>query len=249
MGQRHLRLVEVYEALIERTSKLLHEDCPRFRPVAGAYSPYGALFGFSSQLLEHMALKTLAPDAVTKFGLEDVFAEGDADKLAWVSGWRKLPHVPRDVLKLFEYPQPFAEEVFGRVEQALRRRVAGGGATAAARAGRLLVSAEDQLPVDSHAASIPELPAHYVLSSDAALVAAHRAEPCEETQLLHRRVEGELVVSYRTDGGWVAISKDILTEICGAGRDARIVGLPREAAAVLKLMCPHFVIEPPPAPS
>ena len=47
--------------------------------------PDGVLYGFSSDLIEHMAFKTLQPDAVTRFSLEDVFAGGDANtgKLAW----------------------------------------------------------------------------------------------------------------------------------------------------------------------
>ena len=112
MGQRHLQLVQEYETLIGRMAKPLYDDCPSFRPIDGAYSPYGVLYGFSSNLLEHMALKTLTPDAVTRFSLEDVFTDGDADKLAWVSGWRKLPHITRDVAKLFEYPQQFARGHF-----------------------------------------------------------------------------------------------------------------------------------------
>src|SRR6187200_478134 len=36
MGRRHVRLVQEYEARIDRVSKPLYEDCPRFRPVAGA---------------------------------------------------------------------------------------------------------------------------------------------------------------------------------------------------------------------
>ena len=76
MGRRHVQLLQEYEARIGRLSKPLYDDCPHFRPVAGAYSPYGVLYGFSSNLIEHMALKTLQPDAVTHFSLEDVFAGG-----------------------------------------------------------------------------------------------------------------------------------------------------------------------------
>jgi hypothetical protein len=61
----------------------------------------------------------------------------------------------------------------------------------------------------------------------------------EQKQLLERRLEGEFLLSYRTSGGWVAISKDILTEVLGAGRDVKITGLPPAAAGVLRLMCPH----------
>ena len=30
---------------------------------------------------------------------------------AWVSGWRKLPHLKPEVVKLFDYPQQFAEDM------------------------------------------------------------------------------------------------------------------------------------------
>ena len=64
MGQRHVQLLQEYEARIGRVSKPLSDDCSHFRPVAGAYSPYGVLYGFSTDLIEHMALKTSQPDAV-----------------------------------------------------------------------------------------------------------------------------------------------------------------------------------------
>jgi hypothetical protein len=84
---------------------------------------------------------------------------------------------------------------------------------------------------------IPDLPVKYIRSSDAQIVAAHQADSYEQTHLLNERQEGEFVLSYKTPGGWVAISKDILTEVLGAGHDAKIEGLPREAAGVLRLMC------------
>ena len=238
MGQRHRRLLDDYAELVGRASSALAHDCARFRPMAGRYSPYGVLFGFSSQLLEHMALKSLAPDAVTRFTLEDVFTSGDAAKLAWVSGWRKLPHVPREVTKLFDYPQQFAADVFERIERALRKRVAGSAAHAVAPNGRLLVlSGAD----DPKASSSPDLAIEYIVSSDRQRVIERKAVASDEAQLLHSRLEGELVVSYQTPGGWVGITKDILTEVLGSGRDAKIVGLPRQAAEVLKLMCPELV--------
>ena len=73
------------------------------------------------------------------------------------------------------------------------------------------------------------------------LVAERKALAYDDAQLLHSRTEGEFLVSYATTGGWVAVTKDVLTEVLGAGRDAKIVGLPREAARVLQLMCPDFV--------
>ena len=81
-----------------------------------------------SHLIEHMALKALQHDAETRFSLEDVFDDGDDDgntraaKLAWVNGWRKLPHIDREAQRLYDYPQQFAEDVYDRIESELKRR-------------------------------------------------------------------------------------------------------------------------------
>jgi len=224
-GQRHVQLLQEYAGLIGRLSQPLHEDCVHFRPVAGTYSPYGLIYGFSSNLTEHMVLKALEPDPVTQFTVEDVFSDGKADKLAWVSGWRKLPHIDPQVQRLFDYPQQFAEDMFNRIEHALRRRVADGGPDAVVQTGRLFVLPEEDLEADAKTALIPELPIRYIRSY-------------EESRLLHDRHEGMFLVSYETSGGWVAITKDLLTEVLGTGSDVKIVGLPRVAAGVLSLMCP-----------
>ena len=42
--------------------------------------------------------------------------------------------------------------------------------------------------------------------------------------------------------GWIALKKNLLAEVLGAGRDARIVGLPLDAAQVLRFMCTDLVI-------
>ena len=246
MGQRHVQLFQEYRARIGRVTKPLYDDCPSFRPIAGTYSPYGALYGFSSDLVEHMTLKAVQPEAVTHLSLEDVFVGGDANsgKLAWVTGWRQLPHLKPDVAKLFDYPQQFAEDIFDRIEDALRRRVADGEADAADHSGRLFVLPEDHQQADAKASLIPDLPIRYIGSSDAQIVAAGRAESCDEPRLLSDRREGRCLLSYKTPGGWVAMTKSILTEVLGAGRDVKIVGLPPAAMRALKLMAPHLVILP-----
>jgi hypothetical protein len=81
----------------------------------------------------------------------------------------------------------------------------------------------------------------YFVSSDPALIAAHQAESKDEGDLLHCRMEGEFLVSYQTAGGWAALTKDLLTDVLGAGRDARIT-LPRAPAQVLKLMCADLAV-------
>ncbi|HET9834270.1 MAG TPA: hypothetical protein VFP91_21250 [Vicinamibacterales bacterium] len=232
MGRRHVQLLQEYEARIGRASTLLAEDCPHFRPIEGAYSPYGVLYGFSSHLIEHMALKASQSDAATHFTLEDVFVGEDAngDKLAWVTGWRKLPHLKPEVQRLFDYPQQFAEDMFARIEHALRQRVSGNEMNVV-RTGHLFGLSSDA----------PDLPVRYIASSDRQLVAAQKAVACDESRLLSDRREGKHLLSYKTSGGWVAITKDILTEVLGAGQNVKIDGLPAAAAGVLGLMCRDLV--------
>ena len=239
MGRRHVQLAQEYSERIGRVAKALYDDCARFRPVAGTYSPYGVLYGFSTDLIEHMALKTTQSDAVTHFTLEDVFSGKDAnsDKLAWVNGWRKLPHLTREVATLFDYPQQFAEEIFERLTHALRR-ASNRETNAGAQTGRLFVFAEG----DSKASGIPDLPVAYIRSSDKQVVAAQQAESYDEALLLSDRREGRCLLSYRTPGGWVAISKAVLTEVLGTGHSVKIAGLPTEAAGVLNLMSPGLAV-------
>jgi hypothetical protein len=239
-GQRHVELLKEYAALVGRLIQPLHDDCPRFRPVQGGYSPYGVIFGLPSNLIENMALKAIQHDAETRFSLEDVFADdisGDgnigAAKLAWVNGWRKLPHIPGDVQRLYDYPQQFAEDIYERIAGELSRYESNADGQ---RTGRLhIVSGEDP-EADPKASAITELPARYFVSSDSQIVSANKAEPIEQAQLLAGRKEAHFLVSYETSGGWMALKKDLLTEVLGEGRDARVVGLPLEAAQVLRRM-------------
>jgi hypothetical protein len=234
LGQRHVQLLKEYGALIDGLIKSLRDDLPRFKPVDGGCSPYGVLFGLPSNLIEHMALKTLQRDAETRFSLEDVFDDGGEDrdsgaaKLAWVNGWRKLPHIDPEVQLLYDYPQEFAEDIYARIERGLRRRDSNAEVSDGSHTGRLYIVSGDD----------PEtVPARYFASSDRQIVAAHKAEPYDRAQLLRDRQEGHFLVCYETPGGWTALKKNLLAEVLGAGRDARIAGLPLDAAQVLRLMC------------
>jgi hypothetical protein len=233
IGRRHVRLLEEYAARMGRLAKPLHADCLHFQPIAGAYSPYGAFFGVSSNLLEHMALKS---EAVTRFSLEDVFTGGDADKVAWVDGWRKLSHVDREVQRLYAYSHPFAAQIFERIEHALRAHAA--GASAAPATGRLYAVST---PSDS---SLPELAARYLRSSDRGFVAAHKAQAQDEGELLADRLEGLFLVSYATPSGWLGVTKDLLTDVLGAGHDAKLAGLPIQAVETLQLMGRDLIVVP-----
>lgn len=236
LGGRHVQLLKEYGRLIDRLRSPLRDDLRRFRPVDGGFSPYGVICGIPSGLIELMALKTLQRDAETRFSLEDVFSDLDtsAAKLAWVDGWRKLPHIDREVQRLYDFPQRFAEDIYDRIEHELGRRDSNAGACL------YIVDPE----TDSKAAAIPELPARYVGSSDRQIVAANKAAPYDRAQLLQERREGHFLVSYETPGGWTALRKDLLTEVLGAGGDARIEGLPLDAAQVLRLMCADLVASP-----
>ena len=225
MGQRHVQLLNEYEARMSRLSTPLHEDCSQFRPVPGTCSPYGVLYGFASDLLEHMALKAVQPDAGARFSLEDVFVSGGSDKLAWVNGWRELPHLTPDVRRQFQYPQRFAEEIVDRVERALSTGGSAGEADAGVRTGRLFIARGDP---DSLPSQIPALPVQYIESAD-------------QAQVLADSREGRSVLSYNTPAGRVAISKAFLTEVLGEGRDVQVAGLPPAAVGTLKLMCCKLV--------
>ena len=242
MGRRHLDLFREYAQLIGKLAASLREDCARSAPQVGAYSPYGILFGFPSNILEHMALKSTQPGAESRFGIEDAFADGEAGdgRLEWVSGWRKLPHVSAEMQAMYEYPQQFAQEIFQRILEALRRcslREVPGNARAT---GRIFIAAPQEAPAGTSTAA-PELPSEYILASDRRLVDAGRARFCEADRLLHDRQEGEFLISYQTADGWVAITKDVLTEVLGAGSDALVCGLPVATAEAMKLMYPFLM--------
>jgi hypothetical protein len=244
LGERHVQLLKEYGALINRLIKSLRDDFQRFRPVDGGCSPYGVIFGLPSHLIEHMALKALEHDAETRFGLEDIFDDADtnAAKLTWVNGWRKLPHIDREAQRMYDYPQQFAEDIYDRIESELSRRASNAEACDGSRTGRLYIVSVDDPTTDSKASAIPELPGRYFGSSDRQFVTAHKAEPYDRAQLLAGRREGHFLVSYETPGGWIALKKDMLTEVLGAGRDARIVGLPPDAAQVLRLLCTDLIL-------
>jgi hypothetical protein len=238
MGRRHVDLVRAYAASMARLAPSLAQDCARIAPVPGAYSPYGVLFGFSSNLLEHMTMKALQPEAAHRFSLEDVFSDSapDAEKLAWVSGWRRLPHISPEIQKLYAYPQQFAEAIFARVVAALQARVGGAGH----QAGHLL------LPVggakDAAVGVVPgELPVDYIFSSDPDAAASGKATARDEARLLAERNEGEFLVSFQGARGWTALSKDLLTDVLGNGRDAAVRGLPTPAVQTLRLLYPGLV--------
>jgi len=228
VGQRHLQMLKDYRALMDRFIQPLRDDFPRFRPVDGHCSPYGVIFGLPTHLIEHMALKAVEHDAETRFSLEDVFNDEDPTgaKLAWVNGWRNLPHIDREVQRLYDYPQQFAEDVYDRIRSELTRRDF--------KTGRLYIVSGDA----PAAGQVSDQPADSFTLS----------QPYDQEHMLAGRREAHFLVSYETPDGWIVVKKELLTEVLGAGRDARIAGLPPHAAQVLRLMCTDLVISPPAPP-
>lgn len=238
-GRRHLALLQRYAGLLPSLLQPLLDDLQRSRHAAHDYLPQGALFGFSSNLLELMAFKTLQLDSELRYGLEDVFTPGDASKREWVNSWRRLPHVKPEVAQQYEYPQDFVDAMLTRVQRVLQQRLA--AEWTAPTAGRLqLLSQGAAWP--SALQQVQDLARPFVLASDAAEVATGRAAAMDAGDLQHCRMEGEFLVSYATTAGWVAIGKDLLTDVLGAGHDARLAGLPPAAANTLCLMCPALVV-------
>ena len=123
LGEQHRRLHARYAESIARLIPKLRDDLPRFRPVEGAYSSYGMLYGTPSNLVDLMAVKAAQHDAESRFSLEDVFNDsGDgAAKLAWVNGWRTLPHVNPETQRAFHLPQDFAQTVYERLVREFHR--------------------------------------------------------------------------------------------------------------------------------
>ncbi len=131
-----------------------------------------------------------------------------------MNGWRKLPHINSEIQRLYDYPQQFAEDIYGRIESEFKRHDS--------TTGHLYLST---------APTIPEVPARYLVSSGRN----------DRAQLLAGRREGHYLVSYETPAGWIALKKELLAEVLGKGRDARIAELPPEAAEVLRLMCTDLI--------
>lgn len=230
MGKRHLRLLEEYRILLAQLAPALLEDSRRCRPEAGAYAPYGALFGFASNILELLAFKTLVPEPVAPFSMEDAFSPGADDKRAWVNDWRKLPHVKPEVVAQYAYAEDFVQALHARIEAALEQRA---DAASGYPCGKLYINHN---PTGAAA-----LPIRHIVASASTWIEAGKATAQDAGNLLHCRMEGEFLASFETADGWVGVSKDLLTEVLGAGVDAALMDLPPATAALLAKMCPGLV--------
>jgi len=156
-----------------------------------------------------------------------------------VNGWRKLPHIDREVQRLYDYPQQFAEDVYGRIG------ASSGGAIKyeardGSRTGACISCPGTTLRLIRRRRRFRKA-GPVLRSSDRQIVAAHKAEPYDRRNCW--RAGGRAFpCQLRNAKRMIALKKNLLTEVLGAGRDARIVGLPLDAAQVLRLMCPDLMI-------
>ena len=173
-------------------------------------------------------------DSVWKMSLTMGRWDTSAAKLAWVNGWRKLPHIDREVQRLYDYPQQFAEDIYDRIERELRRSVAGmkNRASVYVRTALRLIRGRRRFR-NCRPGTSP---------LRTAVVAAHKAEPYDGRNCCASDGKGISlsVTKRRVDG--LHSRRTCSTEVLGAGRDARIAGLPLDAAQVLRLMCTDLAI-------
>ncbi len=134
-------------------------------------------------------------------------------------GERLVPHTDREVQRLYDDPQQFAEDIYDRIEQTVQKPDA------------CMSCPGTTLRLIPKASAIPEVPARYFGSSDRQIiVAAHKAEPYDRAQLLRsgggksisslvtKLVTRSPLTKRQADG---FPKKELLAEVLGAGRDAR----------------------------
>jgi hypothetical protein len=241
LGEWHIECLSRYGELIHRLAASLAEDAAAFQPAGNGYSPYGIAYGFSSDIIGNMALRTLIAKTPFDFSLEDAFvgSSNAEDKLAWTKAWKTGRRASGE-LAILEYSDEFAAQIYERMMGALRGRSAlGHGRDGSQRPrGRLFVLPKS-VEVESLADGLmPEgiVPAQEFVRSTADGYAMKNID--------HDRREGRCLVSYESDGEWVAISKSVLTYIMGQGKDALITDSPPRAVEVLRLTCPGVVVLP-----
>jgi hypothetical protein len=246
LGERYLRLVERFGALVGRLAGRLVDDADALAPSRGVYSPFGIAYGFCADILSNMAGAALVSQPAHVLSLEDVFASRGrlVDNLARARGWAALPRRPGE-REHWYHSMEWAEEIFARLVEALRAR-AGRPAepnASAIRSAHLFVRAGA-----GHAAEAPQgeaegpVSAHaFAMTTDPRLEAAGAGVLAPASQILNDRDEGRFLASVEVDGHWFAVSKILLTVVTAQGRDALISHVPPPAADILNLTCAGLV--------
>jgi len=184
---------------IRRVLKPLYEDCPVQAGLTAPILPTGLLWIFIATVGAHGAQIFDAPDPVTRFSLEDVFADGAADKLAWVSGCRNYRTSEGRGKGCSSTPSGSPRTVSIESTSAAQRRCRR-DAGAATRTGRLFIWSETirEQTRRLRCSGICRPNFRVVGQGDGG---PHKAQSYDQSQLLHSR-RGEFAVSYETSGGW-----------------------------------------------
>lgn len=236
LGDAHLERLSRYGELIARLASSLEDDALRLAPAPDGYSPLGIVYGFSSDILGNMAMRTLIAKSALAFSLEDAFVASDdsAVRLAWTTPW-KSPFHEGGARAILEYSPDLAEQIYQRLRRALHALTAP-TEQPHRPTGQLFVIpssvATDPLTADR----LPEgvVPAQEFVYST--------ADQGQSRDVAYDRKEGRCLVSYQSDGEWVAVSKSVLTHVMDQGRDAVITGIDPKAIEVLRLTCPGVIV-------
>jgi len=250
MGTAHNQVLRRYGQLIGETAERLREDATSLDPQRNPYSPLGIACGFCADLLSHLASTPLHGQPAAGLSLEDMFVthEGPEARLACARAWERLP-VRRGEREHLDHSPEWAGQVFLRTTAALDARAAHPTERNASNlaSARIFVVPRGRIEGPPPDGVVPAQ--EHCVTSDVnrAMVTGTTAFP--KSQILSDRNEGRFLASAEIDGKWFGVSKTILTEVIGQGRDALITDVPEQVLEVLRLMCAGLVAVVSPAGS
>ncbi|HEU4927591.1 MAG TPA: hypothetical protein VFT24_11105 [Vicinamibacterales bacterium] len=228
MGSVHGDVARRYRQLMIEAAPRLRQDVQSFDPARTPHSPLAIASGFCADLLSNMVMATLHRPSPPALSLEDVF----------------VTRVDLENTVHFDYSPDWAGQMFQRTVDALELRAHSADANATEVPGTRMFIVPRGRKVDS----IEGLPAgivpaqQYCLTSNVSQALADGTTAFPRSQILADRNEGRFLASAEIDGKWFAVSKTILTEVIGQGRDALIVDVPKPAIDVLRVACPELTV-------
>jgi hypothetical protein len=233
LGSVHEEMVRRYQQLVIAAAPRLREDARSFDPAHRPYSPLGIAGGFCADLLSSMALATLHRQPGPGPSLEDLF----------VSRVDPEGRLPREQ---FEYSTDWAGLVFQRMVAALEVRASSTAAHASRVPGARMFVVPSGQNVGSFLDQLPDgivSAQDHCLTSDVNRALAKGTTAFPRSQMLSDRTEGRFLASAEVDGKWFAVSKTIVTEVIGQGRDALVIDVPEPVIDVLRVTCPGLMVD------